>query len=290
MRRQTLSFLQLQLGQEVIYLLLAVFSLISLVLGLFLSEEIANSERLAAELAKTRIERDKGKEELRVANARISELYSRMPSGSLAFDLAEARREISRHLQTIRDLNAQLEGSKREVANLRLTIDKLKVDQQALLEGLNDKPPIISLSEAQGYTFASGDSQLSEDFRAKLLLVVIPKLLFEGERHRAKVIEVVGHTDEVHVPERYSSLDSRLLPFLRGEGREGSLLAADNTGLGMTRAAAVARFLIADSRLAGYVIVPLSAGQVIDIDGQLAAGRSERDVRERRRIEIRLRR
>ena len=58
----------------------------------------------------------------------------------------------------------------------------------------------------------------------------------------------------------------------------------------MARAAAVARVLIADPRLAAYEILPLSAGQTIDLGQQLAEGGAASDVRERRRIEVRMRR
>jgi hypothetical protein len=58
----------------------------------------------------------------------------------------------------------------------------------------------------------------------------------------------------------------------------------------MARAAAVARVLLGDERLRRYTILPLSAGQAIDVDGRLALGVKRSDERERRRIEIRMRR
>jgi hypothetical protein len=86
-----------------------------------------------------------------------------------------------------------------------------------------------------------------------------------------------------------SSLDDDLLPFLRGEAARPPH-ASDNAGLGMARAAAVARVLLGDERLRRYTILPLSAGQAIDVDGRLALGVKRSDERERRRIEIRMRR
>jgi hypothetical protein len=60
----------------------------------------------------------------------------------------------------------------------------------------------------------------------------------------------------------------------------------------MARAAAVARFLRRDPRLAQYKskIFPLSSAQVLDTAEALADGSNPGNVRERRRIEIRLRR
>jgi hypothetical protein len=44
-----------------------------------------------------------------------------------------------------------------------------------------------------------------------------------------------------------------------------------------------------DYRLQGFHILPLSAAQLIDVDGRLTRWDNQGDVRERRRIEIRMR-
>lgn len=284
MRTATASFLQLQLGQEVVYLLLAAFSLISLLLGLLLSQELVEEERVSGELVKVMGQRDEAKSDLARTSAELATLRPKARAESDAFDLTNTQR------RTISSLTSQLEGSRMEVSELKATVARLNAEKHSLSAQLSDKPPIINLSEAQGYTFSSGDNQLSDDFRERLLEAVVPKLLSEGMRYKAKVIEVIGHTDEVRVPERFSNLDSRLVTFLNTEGREQNLIAGDNTGLGMARAAAVARVLMAQKSLTGFVVLPLSAGQVIDVEGHLSRTQSEKDVRERRRIEIRLRR
>jgi hypothetical protein len=67
------------------------------------------------------------------------------------------------------------------------------------------------------------------------------------------------------------------------------LIPADNAGLGLARATAVVRVLMLDERLKGYTLLPLSGGQLIGVDDRLTKGGGG-DERERRRIEIRVRR
>ena len=69
-----------------------------------------------------------------------------------------------------------------------------------------------------------------------------------------------------------------------------SLIPADNAGLGIARAVAVVTRLLEDSRLQPRFsrILPMSGAQLIQVDETLTRG-SQGDVRERRRIEIRLR-
>jgi len=73
-------------------------------------------------------------------------------------------------------------------------------------------------------------------------------------------------------------------------GNVASLVPADNAGLGMSRAVAVVTRLIRDNRLEQRFprILPMSGAQVIQVDETLSQG-SMGDVKERRRIEIRLR-
>lgn len=155
-----------------------------------------------------------------------------------------------------------------------------------------DVPPIITLSEARGYFFRSGRADLSEQFREQLRDVVVPQLSAHRQAYGVTVIEVIGHTDEQPLGGSASTLDFDLLSFLRDNGGAVPVdpVAADNVGLGMLRAAAVGRELRADPRLAGMVILPLSAGQTTEVSDMLAEPGGERADRERRRIEIRMRR
>jgi hypothetical protein len=151
-------------------------------------------------------------------------------------------------------------------------------------------PPIINLSEAGGYYFDVGSAELSEEFKAALVDKVAPKILqIAGEYPDVDIIEVIGHTDEQTIRRRFSKLDGTLIDALK-TGNVASLVAADNAGLGISRAVAVVIRLLTDSRLQERFsrILPMSGAQLIQVDEKLSQG-SAGDVRERRRIEIRLR-
>lgn len=161
-----------------------------------------------------------------------------------------------------------------------------------------DQPPIITLSEARGYYFRSGSADLSGQFRSQLRDVVVPTLAAHRRQYEVTVIEVIGHTDEQPLGGSASTLDFDLLGFLSERDLAHSADAtpaanptpADNTGLGMLRAAAVSRALRDDPRLAGMVILPLSAGQTAEANDTPAQPGGAVADRERRRIEIRMRR
>jgi flagellar motor protein MotB len=149
-------------------------------------------------------------------------------------------------------------------------------------------PPIISLSEAGGYYFATGSAELTPSFAQELRTVVTEKLLEIAESYDVDVIEVIGHTDEQPVNGRYSNLDRSLAAVTTGSSA-GVLAWADNAGLGLARALSVVERLSADPRLKNFRILPLSAAQLINTDGRITHWDKQGDVRERRRIEIRMR-
>jgi flagellar motor protein MotB len=149
-------------------------------------------------------------------------------------------------------------------------------------------PPIINLSEAGGYFFATGSAELTPSFAQELRTVVVDKLLEIAESYDVDVIEVIGHTDEQPVNSRYSNLDRSLATVTTGSSA-GVLQWADNAGLGLARALSVVERLSADQRLKNFRILPLSAAQLINTDGRITRWDNKGDVRERRRIEIRMR-
>jgi hypothetical protein len=103
------------------------------------------------------------------------------------------------------------------------------------------------------------------------------------------VIEVIGHTDEQPVSNRASNLDRNLPAVTLGLSEPGPLQWADNAGLGLARALAVVKVLAAEPRLRTFRVLPFSGAQLIDTDGRLTHWDAKGDVRERRRIEIRMR-
>jgi flagellar motor protein MotB len=150
-------------------------------------------------------------------------------------------------------------------------------------------PPIINLSEAGGYFFATGSAELTPNFATELRTVVVDRLLEIADSYDVDVIEVIGHTDEQPVNGRISNLDRALASVTTGGNGAGVLQWADNAGLGLARALSVVERLSADSRLRSFRILPLSGAQLIGIDGKLTRWDGHGDVRERRRIEIRMR-
>lgn len=177
--------------------------------------------------------------------------------------------------------------------------------------GGNHLPPIISLSEEKGYTFRTGSAELLPPFREALMTSTLEKITGLVKQYDVDVIEVVGHTDEqgygptkVAVPApdapmtlsppaavaRTSNLDKGLTGILKSGGDIGKLTPVDNAGRGLARAVSVVSELRKSPRLAGYKMIPLSGGQLIDVDETLALkGTTAGDVAQRRRIEIRLR-
>ena len=156
-------------------------------------------------------------------------------------------------------------------------------------DGGHHWPPIINLSEADGYFFDTGSAVLTPNFVAELRGAVADRLLKIAASFDVDVIEVIGHTDEQPVNNQASNLDRGLAAVTLGGSGVDTLHWSDNAGLGLARALAVVKLLSFDPRLRSFRILPLSAAQLIGIDGRLTHWDGHGDVRERRRIEIRMR-
>jgi outer membrane protein OmpA-like peptidoglycan-associated protein len=156
-----------------------------------------------------------------------------------------------------------------------------------------DAPPILILKEGEGYSFPLGEATLTVDFQEKLASKAVQTILDHVRDHRTTIIEIIGHTDELPITGRISNLDTQLIPFLRStpSGPPVTLSAADNVGLGMARAVAVARYLMNNERLkeANLKFLPMSAAQLITLEDELSRG-DPREASNRRRIDIRARR
>lgn len=155
--------------------------------------------------------------------------------------------------------------------------------------GEHNWPPIIRFREADGEFFALGRAEITEGLAQKIKRE-IPTLLKQIEEYKVNVIEVIGHTDEQPVQGTTSNLDFIALKVVNEGVPAAQIVVTDNAGLGLARALAVVRVLRSDKRLDGVTILPLSAAQLTDTTGKLSDGKSAGDVKERRRIEIRLRR
>ena len=152
-------------------------------------------------------------------------------------------------------------------------------------------PPMIRLSEADGYFFPLGKAELSSKFETDLRTKIIPKLLEITSQYDVDVIEVIGHTDQVPMNGQPSTLDDDLRGALLGTVRVDELVSGDNAGLGIARAVAVAKVLLNDSHFKNIRILPLSGAQLTTVDEWPDTDpKGAASVKERRRIEIRLRR
>jgi len=181
-----------------------------------------------------------------------------------------------------------LGAGKEELAKKLAETEKILASQKGSKSA--DWPPIINLSEAGGYFFETGRSDLKPEFRRALETIVLDRLVDIISRYDVNVVEVIGHTDEQPISGMQTNLDTKLIPAVRGAASIDILTASDNPGLGMARAVSVLKVLRADPRLKNIVVLPLSGGQLIAPIDKLADGSIAGDVPERRRIEIRVRR
>lgn len=162
----------------------------------------------------------------------------------------------------------------------------------------SNAPPHIIMSETRGFSFPSGSSKLSGEFREKLGTEVVAHIEQAIHDHHINLIEVIGHTDGVPVKRGTKQIDGTL-ETIAGEAynpdREPRAVQGSNTDLGMLRALEVVK-LLKQLRYQGRLkeINPdtgfraYSSGQLTLVDGKLSNGQSRGDDSARRRIEIRL--
>lgn len=150
-------------------------------------------------------------------------------------------------------------------------------------------PPIINLSETNGYFFRSGSAELSPSFRTALQGKTAEQIADIATRYDVDVIEIIGHTDEQRITGIISNLDGELAGVLAGDTSVKALRPADNAGLGLARAIAVSEVLKRVPALSGLTVLPMSGAQLILPDDTLTNGAQAGDIASRRRIEIRVR-
>jgi len=234
--------------------------------------------------------------------------------------LVEAQSKLGSHM-TPSD-RAKFESEWRELVSARQIIDRLKMNDaspgdlgklaavakvfaknnvsldqaprklEEMLKGNiqpHEWPPIINLSEAGGYYFTSGSAALTPEFEGKLETSIAEQIADNLKRYKVDVVEVIGHTDEQRVARSTSNLDDASIGVIDGRLPVDALQPADNAGLGLARAIAVANILKANANLKDVTVLPMSAAQLVVPGDKLTAGQAG-DVQERRRIEIRIRR
>lgn len=206
--------------------------------------------------------------------------------------LAAVYRGASIHVEALADRNQILTDSLIGLTNQLIeTKDTLRhargaADSARLALRRLDQPPLIVLSEADGYTFESGKADISAEFHRQIYEVIAYRVQMEAINCTCDVVEVIGHTDGQLVGTR-SNLD-RELSYAVHFG--ATLNPGSNADLGLMRAWAVANQLRRHPATAHLRYYGFSAAQMIQPSGEYSLPGDIADRSERRRIEIRLRR
>ena len=255
------SLLYLQMGQEVIYILLACATLASILLvSIVVHSRVQDRE----------------------TQQKLDDFTRRNSSWIEIQDKLQKEKDAA--IKGAKEKDKLIGNINREKAEVESERDKLK----------NDKPPIILLTEREGYTFATGSADILPAFRERVSNNIVPNLKEYAGRYSASIIEIIGHTDEVQIGEGQrsaSNIDKVILDVVNNKGEHKKLIPHDNVGLGMARAASVRQLLIDLGLGQEFTILPLSAGPLITVDENITSGSAKATGEEaRRRIEIRLRR
>ena len=168
-----------------------------------------------------------------------------------------------------------------------LLIVLLSMGLAALTKGLNEKPPLIRLTETDSFRFPTGNYGLSQSFLDALDAKYTTEIKPTIQEFGVDVIEVIGHTDGQPNQRRVSNLDHRLQTVVPQGGFTG-FQAASNADLGLLRAMAVGRYLqvrLEQDQLA-VRIRPYSASSLLDPQGNFSPAPAVSDS-SRRRIELR---
>ena len=121
-----------------------------------------------------------------------------------------------------------------------LMIVTLALVVSALAKFVNQKPPIIRLSDESDFRFVTGSYSLSTKFKDQLVNAKLPEIERTIRCYGIDTVEVIGHTD--FAPNRGSSN----LDTFQGNKNlilSGKALSGSNADLGLLRALSVERFL-----------------------------------------------
>jgi flagellar motor protein MotB len=238
--------------------------------------ELVDAHTVVAEIEKSGIPLKEFRETL----ANVAVLHAN------GIDLDKAIRDA----QIVDAINRAMAKPGQPQVSTQAILDAVDRGTNASGPGGHQWPPIIRMSEADGYYFKTRSAELSPAFRDTLLNVTPREILDYIRKYDVDVIEVVGHTDERPLQGRqFSNLDHDLTAVLNNTEGVASLSPADNAGLGLARAVSVVSVLRQSPLLTNYKIIPLSGAQLVNNDETLALGGSSEDIQQRRRIEIRLR-
>jgi outer membrane protein OmpA-like peptidoglycan-associated protein len=166
-----------------------------------------------------------------------------------------------------------------------LMIVTLALVVSALARFVNQKPPIIRLSDEADFRFTTGSYSLSRNFKNQLINDKLPEIERTIRCYGIDTVEVIGHTD--FAPNGGSSnLDS-----FQGNKNlilSGNALSGSNADLGLLRALAVESFLENSLRdkFPGISFFSYSASSYVDPASNYSDKIKSNQI-SKRRIEIR---
>lgn len=154
----------------------------------------------------------------------------------------------------------------------------------ALANSVNQKPPIIRLSDEADFRFATGSYTLSKKFKDQLVNDKLPEIERTIQCFGIDTVEVIGHTD--FAPNGGSSnLDS-----FQGNKNlilSGKALSGSNADLGLLRALAVERYLEGKLKSKFPAIDYFSYSASSYVDPISNSRQFKGNLQSKRRIEIR---
>ena len=201
-----------------------------------------------------------------------------------------AANKTATELNEMTTKNISKTDPRHELAEKVTLSDLKKLADGKMEEAGNNWPPIISLADAENFSFTVGSAQLTNSFEEQLKSGIADQILETLIAYEADVIEVIGHTDlQKMQAKRITNLDDEVLNFFKTD-KKISLEAKDNAGLGYARALSVAKLLSQIPTLQNYTILPYSGAQMITPEETINNGENSFEPKQLRRIEIRVRR
>ena len=201
-----------------------------------------------------------------------------------------AANKTATELNEMTTKNISKTDPRHELAEKVTLSDLKKLADGKMEEAGNNWPPIISLADAENFSFTVGSAQLTNSFEEQLKSGIADQILETLIAYEADVIEVIGHTDlQKMQAKRITNLDDEVLNFFKTD-KKISLEAKDNAGLGYARALSVAKLLSQIPTLRNYTILPYSGAQMITPEETINNGENSFEPKQLRRIEIRVRR
>ena len=250
----------------------------------------ARQELVKIKLVDANKQRDLAISEIKKLTGAFKDTVSLDEFDILTTKLADAEKQRDKAISKM--LQPDVTVSRRHQLSAQVKLKDLELLAEGKMEVAgNNWPPIISLADAENFSFEVGSANLTKKFKADLNAGIADQIYKTLQKYNADVIEVIGHTDLQRMNQRMntSNLDDQSLKFFQSINSV-ELSAKDNAGLGFARALSVTKELSKVSKLDGYTILPYSAAQLITPNESINIGENEFESSELRRIEIRVRR